>query len=178
METPIEIACRDFDVTEALENTIREYANDLEKFYDRITSCRVTVEAPEINHHRKGRIFSVKLVVNVPGKQLVVNRQPQEDAYRAVVEAFRAMGRELEDYARKQRGDVKAKEEAPRGKVVRLFPEEDYGFIDAADGREVYFHRNSVVNADFDKLDIGTEVTFVDELGGEGPQATTVKIVE
>lgn len=175
MEAPIEIACRDFDLTDALENTIREHAFDLEKYFDRITSCHVTVEAPEINHHRKGRIFSVKVVVNVPGKQLVVNRQPQEDAYRAVVEAFRAMGRELEDYARKQRGDVKTHEEPPAGEVIRLFPDEDYGFIKASDGREIYFHRNAVVNADFDKLEVGTQVTFVDELGAEGPQASTVK---
>jgi len=53
----------------------------------------------------------------------------------------------------------------------------DYGRIASADGTEVYFHRNSVVDADFDSLSPGTEVRFVVESGEYGPQASTVKVV-
>jgi cold shock CspA family protein len=52
--------------------------------------------------------------------------------------------------------------------------EDDYGFIVTPDGREVYFHRNSVVGGDFDRLEAGADVRFVEELGEQGPQASTV----
>jgi len=58
-----------------------------------------------------------------------------------------------------------------------LFPKQDYGFLETPDGREIYFHRNSVLHPGFDRLEIGTEVRFVEELGQEGPQASTVAIV-
>lgn len=53
----------------------------------------------------------------------------------------------------------------------------DYGRIVAPGGRQVYFHRNSVVGADFDGLRIGTEVRFAEEMGERGPQASTVHVV-
>ena len=62
--------------------------------------------------------------------------------------------------------------------VIRLFPYEDHGFIRTREGRELYFHRNSVLNDEFDKLGIGTGVCFVAEAGGKGPQASTVQIVD
>jgi cold shock CspA family protein len=43
--------------------------------------------------------------------------------------------------------------------------------------REIYFHRDSVLHDAFDRLAIGTEVTFVEEEGKKGPQASTVKPV-
>jgi cold shock CspA family protein len=49
--------------------------------------------------------------------------------------------------------------------------------IQTSDGREIYFHRNSLVGAEFDKLEVGTEVRFVEDLGEEGPRATTVHVV-
>jgi cold shock CspA family protein len=61
--------------------------------------------------------------------------------------------------------------------VSKLFPDEGYGFIGTPDGREVYFHRDSVLHGGFDHLRIGTEVAFVEEEGKKGPQASTVKPV-
>jgi cold shock CspA family protein len=69
---------------------------------------------------------------------------------------------------------VKIHEAPPKGRVVKLFPEEDYGFIETSDGREVYFHRNSVIDPAFDKLKEGTKVVFIEEQGDKGPQAKRV----
>ncbi|HIC82219.1 MAG TPA: HPF/RaiA family ribosome-associated protein, partial [Kiloniellaceae bacterium] len=119
-----------------------------------------------------------------PGSQIVVNRNPKEkrsheDVYVAVRDAFDAARRRLEDHARRKAGKVKAHAVPPHGRVVRLFPYEGYGFIQTAEGQEVYFHRNSLVDADFDKLETGQEVRLVLAEGEseKGPQASTVKLV-
>jgi cold shock CspA family protein len=65
-----------------------------------------------------------------------------------------------------------------RGVVVRLFRDEGFGFIKSMEGREIYFHRNSLVENDFDRLEIGTGVRWDEEEGEEGPQATSVRIVD
>jgi cold shock CspA family protein len=77
---------------------------------------------------------------------------------------------------RRRRGDVKYHESEPHGRITQLFPSEDYGLIQTADGREIYFHRNSVLNADFDKLEEGAQVHFSEEMGEKGPQASTVHV--
>jgi cold shock CspA family protein len=87
------------------------------------------------------------------------------------------MRRRLEDHSRRQRGSVKTHEGPPQARVSRLFPEEGYGFLETPDGAEIYFHRNSVLGAGFDRLEIGAEVRYVMEQGEKGPQASTVIIV-
>jgi cold shock CspA family protein len=61
--------------------------------------------------------------------------------------------------------------------VSKLYPDEGYGFIGTTDGRDVYFHRDSVLHEGFDHLRIGTEVTFAEEVGEKGPQASSVRAV-
>jgi cold shock CspA family protein len=61
--------------------------------------------------------------------------------------------------------------------VTQIFPEEGYGFIKTLDGQEVYFHQNSVLHGDFDRLELGTGVRFIMTQGDKGPQATTVQVV-
>jgi cold shock CspA family protein len=60
--------------------------------------------------------------------------------------------------------------------VVRLFPQEGYGFLQAPDGREIYFHEKSVLKGAFGRLKVGDEVRYAEELGEEGPQASTVAV--
>jgi len=173
MKLPLQVTLRDVSPSEAVEGYIRERAAKLDSFYDRIMSCRVVVEAP-VRHHRKGGPFKVRIDLTVPGDELVVNRQRDEDLYVAIREAFDAMRRRLEDHARRQRGAVKVHEASPHARVAKLFPEEGYGFLETPDGHEVYFHRNSVIDSGFDRLEIGTEVRFAEEPGEQGPQASTV----
>jgi cold shock CspA family protein len=175
MQLPLQISVRDLSLSEAAEGDIRAKADNLETYYDGIISCRVVVEGP-VRHHRKGP-FTVRIDLSVPGAELVVDRHADADLYVAIRDAFDAARRRLEDYARRQRGAVKAHEEAPRAHVTKLFPAEGYGFLETPDGRELYFHRHSVLHPGFDRLAIGMEVRFAEEEGEKGPQASSVAIV-
>jgi cold shock CspA family protein len=62
--------------------------------------------------------------------------------------------------------------------VARIFPQDGYGFIATPEGRELYFHRNSVLEPGFDQLEVGTEVRFDEEMGEQGLQATSVKAID
>lgn len=181
MQQPIQIAFRNLERSPAIEAKILERAQKLDEFYGRIMSCRVVVEAQH-KHHRRGNHYQVRVDLTVPGGELVANREPDDhhaytDVYVAIRDAFDAVGRQLEDYARRQRSDVKSHELPPHGRIVELNPAEDYGRIETADGRLIYFHRNSVLDAPFDSLQVGAEVRFTLETGERGPQASTVHVI-
>lgn len=112
MQTPLQITFRDMESSAAVETRIREKAGKLEQFYDQIMSCRVTVDAPHASQHQ-GKLYAVRIELGVPDAQLVVSHehhhrdQAHEDVYVAIRDAFDAMQRQLEDYARKRRGEVK-----------------------------------------------------------------------
>lgn len=205
MEIPLQITFRNMPPSRAIEDNIREKVSKLENFYDRIMGCRVIVEAPH-RHHRKGKAYEVRIDLTVPGGELVINRAPKRlkaaesrlpepeaklieshepskhaahaDVYVAIRDAFSAAGRKLQDHARRRSGAVKLHESPPRARVTKLFPEEGYGFLETAEGREIYFHGNSVLQPGFDHLEVGAEVHFAEEQGEKGPQATTVRFVE
>lgn len=176
MQIPLEITAHHFTLNDALEAMIRERAEALEKFYPRLIRCHVTIEGPG-NHHRTGGPHDVKIDLSVPGRELVVTRQTGEDVTVVLRDAFDAARRQLQDFARKQRGDTKVHEGPPEGTVTKLFPERGYGFIATGDEREVYFHRNSVLGPGFDDLKLGARVRFAEEQGAEGPQASSVTAV-
>ena len=109
MQTPLQITIRDVEHSEALEAHIRGKVEKLEEFFKHITSCRVVVEVPH-KHHHQGKQFNVRIDIGVPGSEIVVNRDHAEDIYVALRDAFDAAKRQLEDYARKIRGDIKTHE--------------------------------------------------------------------
>jgi ribosomal subunit interface protein len=106
MQIPMQITIRDIDHSEALEAHIRDKAKKLDEFFNHIMSCRVVVEMPH-KHHRQGKQFNVRIDIGVPGSEIVVNRDHAEDVYVALRDAFDAAKRQLEEYARKIRGDIK-----------------------------------------------------------------------
>ena len=180
MQIPLQITFKNMEPSPAVEAAIREKAAKLEHFADAITSCRVTVEAPH-QHHHKGNLYSIKVDVTLPGKEIVTTRNPSqhhahEDVYVAIRDAFDIARRQLEDYTRQRRGEVKTHETTPHGRILELFPYQDYGTIQTADSREIYFHRNSLINESFDKLEVGMSVRFSEEMGENGPQASSVQI--
>jgi cold shock CspA family protein len=175
MSVPLQLTARDVSLSEAAEAAIRAKAAALHTYYDGIMSCRVVVEGPG-RHHRSG-LFTLRIDLHVPGAELVVDRQADVDLYVTIREAFDAARRRLEEYARRQRGAVKSHEAAPLARVSRLFPAEDYGFLETPDGREVYFHRHSVLHPGFEHLTVGSEVRFAEEAGDKGPQASTVAMI-
>jgi cold shock CspA family protein len=194
---PTQITLRGLAPDDALEDEIRERVSWLEQFYEGIVRCRVLVEIPH-RHRHDGRHFHVRIETTVPGgPPIVVNHEPslhgrkkdiEDDAHRkddeiesvhryagvAVREAFDAARRGLEDFAREQRGVVKAHEVPAHGDVVELAKEDGYGFIQAGEQR-IYFNRASVLDDAFDKLTVGAPVAFVQEKGDKGPQASTVR---
>jgi hypothetical protein len=89
----------------------------------------VTIEQSQRRHHQ-GKLFNVKIDLTVPGSEIVVNRDEHEDPYVVIRDAFDALERKLENYARKQRGQVKAHVEVPLGRVTKLFAERGYGFVE------------------------------------------------
>lgn len=176
MEVPLRIAARNFELGEASRALIREQVGKLEQFCGEIIACRVTAEVPQRYPAGEPVEYGVRVDLVVPGEELVVTRQVDRELETAIQNAFDAAGRRLEDYVRRRRGDVKRHEEAPRGVVTRIFADEGYGFLQTAEGREIYFHRNAVLHGRFDALRVGSEVRFHEEEGVEGPQASTIVI--
>ena len=181
MQVPLQVDFQNMDRSDAVEGRVRERVDKLEQFFPRITGCRVTVVAPH-RHHRQGKLYAVRINVDVPGRNIVVNHagpknHAHEDVYVALRDAFDAAQRQMEDHSRKIRRKVKHHEQPTHGAVVRLFGYEGYGFVELPDGQEIYFHRNSVIDDGFDGLEVGHEVRLEIAEGesAQGPQATTVR---
>jgi cold shock CspA family protein len=115
-------------------------------------------------------------------REVNVGRTPPADERHsdltfALNDAFKHARRQLQDQVRRAQGQVKHHEGPPIGTVVSLDPSGEFGFLEASDGQEVYFHRNSVLDDAFSRLEIGSRVTFAEKEGDKGPQATTVKLL-
>ena len=106
MQVPLQISLHGIEHSDVLYNAIRGKAEKLERYYDRIMSCRVVLELSG-RHKRKGKQYAVRIDLKVPGGELAVTREHDEDLQVALRDAFDAARRRLEDYAREQRGDVK-----------------------------------------------------------------------
>lgn len=181
MKLPLQVTFHNMDPLPAVEDLIRERAARLDKYCDRIMACRIVIDLPH-RHHRTGNQYQIRLDITVPGDEIAITREAAENEsakslMAAVKDAFDAAGRLLEDYVRRQRRDVKHHEDLPHARVREMVAGQDYGFLEGFDGREIYFHRNSLINAEFESLAKGTEVVFTEELGEKGPQATTVRVV-
>jgi len=175
MQRPLQISSRDFALTDAMRALIEKRAEALEQYFGRLTGCHVVIEAP-VHHHRRGGPFNVRIDLRTPGAELSVNKQGADDLAVAIREAFDSARRRLEDHLRELRGDMKYHALASVGRVAQVFPSEGYGFLETSDKREIYFHRNAVLDRHFDDLRPGTMVRFNEEEGDKGPQASTVAL--
>ena len=101
---------------------------------------------------------------------------PYKDLHLTIRNAFKAARRQVQDYVRLQRRDFKTHDTGPRARITRLFPQKGYGFLTTPDGRELYFYRDAVLKHAFGRLEVGAEVTFAEEQGEKGTQASTVKL--
>lgn len=143
MKFPLQIAVRNSSISEAVEREIRRRTQKLGSFYDRIIKCRVMLEVPH-RHQHKGIFNNVRIELTVPGKKILVKREKNTDIYIAIRDSFDAALRQLQTYVQRRRGKVKIREPLSHARVTKPFPEDGFGFIEPPDGREVYFHQNSV----------------------------------
>lgn len=173
MQIPLQITVRGMGHSDTIEERVREKAEKLSQYSDQIIACSVVIETTT-RHKHQGKLHNVRINVAVPGKELVVNHNEQEDLYVALRDAFDDMVRQLEKRMRIRQGDVKSHAELLRGKIVRLFKEDNFGFIETPDGEEFYFNANNVVHPSFEKLSVGITVQFIEFMGDEGPQAHRV----
>ncbi len=185
MDIPVEIVFHNMPSKPAVETEIRTRVAKLDRLYEHLTGCRVSVEQLHRRHHT-GNLYEVHIDMRVPGDELVVSHEPHRarekfadpDLGIALRNAFKAAERRLLDYKRKQRGDVKLHDPLFTGQVSQLYPAEDYGFILTHEGSQLYFHRNSLIQRDFDRLQVGDRVHFVETVGDTGPIASKVWRVE
>lgn len=63
-----------------------------------------------------------------------------------------------------------------QGKIRKLIRGRGYGFIEAEDGREIFFHETGLEDIEFDLLQEGQQVEFDVEQGPKGPRAVSVKL--
>ena len=182
MQTPVEIEFQEMAASPAVRDMIAVHVEKLEQLYGRITAGRIVVKGPG-NRHKTGGLYDVKIRLAMPdGREVDVGRTPKDDERHsdlpfAINDAFKRAGRQLQDNARRMAGMVKSHEGQPIGTVVRLDPAGEFGFLQSSDGQEIYFHRNSLVDGAFSDLVVGSRVSFADEIGEKGAQATTVKLL-
>ena len=180
MERPLEIVFHNMKPSPEIEAMIRERLPKLEKVFDRITGCRVSVELPH-QRHKQGDVPEVHIELQVPGKTLVVRREHRAKqrhrtpTVRAVVhDAFETAATQLKGYKELLQRDVKPHPAPLTARVTRLLRDLDYGFITTSEGKELYFHRNSVMSGSFDGLKEGDGVQFVEAAGDTGPTAAKI----
>ncbi len=188
MQIPAEISFHNIQHSDWVEETIREKIARLEKLFDRLVTCRVRVE-----RRATGSANSVppvvRIEIGVPGrKDLIVAHEPEHlqnkfadpDMQNAINEAFRIAERQLLDFKEQLRDRTKGLQRDIQnqflGQIAELPPGQDHGFLLTKEGGLLYFHRNSVLNGDFDALKRGTEVHYVEEMGDTGPTAAKVRV--
>ena len=182
METPLQIEFKGLDADSRLRDVIKTHVDELESRFGRVTACRIMLKAPS-EHHRTGGQFEVHIRMALPGgREVNVGRTPRADERHsdidfAISDAFHRARRQLQDQVGQLQGKTKAHEPPAMAVVSRLEPTDKYGMLETSDGREIYFHENSVLNNSFAKLKVGTRVSYSEEPGEKGPQASTVKVL-
>jgi cold shock CspA family protein len=188
MQVPPEISFHRVDKPDWAEELIRASIEKLDGIYDRMIGCRVRVEQ-RADNSRHTIPPVVHIVMSVPGhKDIVVAHEPEHlqrkfqnpDLLNAIEEAFRIAQDRLAAYKAEltDHGAVVRHESANAylGQIAEMPGGQDHGFLLTKEGGLLYFHRNSLLSGDFDKLRRGQDVHYVEEVGDTGPIATKVRV--
>lgn len=103
MKNRLQISTRKLSLSDIAIDTIRAKANKLERFYDRIIACKVMVEAPH-RHKNHGVEYNVSIDISVPGGEITVKHEYNEDVYIAIRDAFESAQRQLKNLNQRQKG--------------------------------------------------------------------------
>lgn len=191
MQKPVEITFRNIGSSDAAEAAIRDHVARLERIFGRMTSCRVRVDQRNQNANETMPPV-VHIDISVPGHDDIVvaheadhlqRKYQAPDLRNAINEAFRIAERrlgkhkdKLTDHGVAERGHEAANEF--RGQIAEIAPERDFGFVLTKEGGLLYFHRNSLLSGDFDGLEHGDQVSYVEQAGDTGPIASKVRVTE
>jgi ribosome-associated translation inhibitor RaiA/cold shock CspA family protein len=188
LQVPLEIAFHNIASSEWAEQEIRARVAELERLYGRLMSCRVRID--QRARDLTGTIPPVvHIELGIPGRaDLVVSHEPDHllrkyqhpDLHKAINEAFRIAERQLCDLKKQRNGRTKVgdhdAENQSLGHIAEITPEDDFGFLMTKEGGLLYFHRNSLLNGDFDHLERGDDVYYNEDVGDTGPIATKVRV--
>ena len=178
MQTPINIQFHQMEKSEAVTARLKDKTYELEKKFGQFISCHIIIEQDNKNQNQ-GRLFKIKINLNLPKKEIIVNNQKDDDIFVVVRDAIASLTRQLEDHDRKRHdsrvGHGKIHDKILSGQVIKLFKEEDYGFILSNDD-EYYFSATNVHGADFNHIKLGDEVKFIEIVADEGLQAHRVSL--
>jgi ribosome-associated translation inhibitor RaiA/cold shock CspA family protein len=186
MDTPLQVAFKDMETSDFLESHIRERVSKLERFHPHLISCRVVVEVPRRAPGSGKNPLALSIEIEIPGRKLVAKAEDElreskgGDRTAVFNRAFDAMQRQLEDNAQQKGRQARAREATGEtGVIARLFPEQNYGFVEIVGEPQLYFSRAVVNDGGFDKLEVGTAVRVIRATteGPMGPQAASVQRV-
>ena len=65
---------------------------------------------------------------------------------------------------------------ATKGVIKRLVRDKGFGFVQAENGTEYFFHQASCVDGNFDSMHEGQRLTFEPGEGPKGPRAENVRL--
>lgn len=184
MRIPVEISFHGVSRNTAIEDMIRKDAAKLERVCDSMISCRVGIKLDQ-KSKTTNNPYRIKIEMRVPpGHNLVVTNSPggkgdSSDLAAVLKSSFKTAQRRLKGLVEKRQGDIKHhQDQEVSGIITKIFADEGYGFIRTLEGEEIYFHRNSIVNGQFEQLEPGTGVSYTAELGEKGLQASSIQIRE
>lgn len=180
MENSFKVAFKGMDTSRAVEAEVRAWLGKLGPLTIAagITGGQIVIEA--VHLHNQGSRHQARMELAIPGRTLLIGPDhagngAHEDVYVAVRNAFRALRRQMaEDRERRQAQRVEVQEGWAGGRVTFVDPVLKFGWLANGDGREIYFHGDSV-SGGIERLELGGEVHFKEESGADGPEARAVK---
>lgn len=180
MDQPLEVVFRNMRPSQEIEAQVEKHIAKLEKIFQKIVSCRVAIELPN-KKEKTDDVPNVHIELHVPGKTLIVRRDhhakerhQKPNVTTALHDAFEAIALQLKDYKERLQREVKDHPAPLRARISNLRRDRDFGFLTTSEGKELYFHRNSVMNGDFAALKDGDVVQYVEGAGDTGPTASKV----
>jgi ribosomal subunit interface protein len=172
MQVPMQVTFRDVKHSPDVDSHIREKSEKLSQYLDNIISCQVVIEYAS-KHKQTGNLYNARIIINVPGHELVSTHNHDENMYVAIRDAFDDIARQLEGHSEIIHRKVKHHPPILEGKVARVF-DQGFGFIETANGEEYYFNEDNVVHPRMGHLRSGEHVRFIEHVGDEGLQAHRV----
>jgi len=110
----------------------------------------------------------------------LMRKYQRPDLHKAINEAFRIAERQLLNVKEQRDGRTKGMHhDGPNqalGQIAEMDPGGEFGFLLTKEGALLYFHRNAMLSGDFDNLQRGHEVYYVDAMGDTGPIASKVRV--